>query len=319
MTGVNAYLVRRLALVIPTVIGVTIVVFGTLRLLPGDAVDQMLGGSYGALTDDDRKELVERYSLDEPVYQQYGKWIGSLVRGDLGKSVVTGRSVKSELPERIVVSAELGLFAVMIATIVGVPSGVISAVHQNGFVDHIIRSSAVLFLALPSFWLALLTIGYGFEWFGWTPPLRYEQLWDKPAQNLKIITVPGVILAGHIAGITMRFARSTMLESLREDFVRTARAKGLRERSVVTRHALRAAAAPVITVIALQVPVVIGGSVILEQIFSLPGTGRMLLDGIRLRDYPVVQAIVLLSAALVIVVNLAVDILNMRLDPRISS
>ena len=313
----RSYVLRRLALVTPTLVGVTVVIFAAMRLLPGDIVDQMTAEYHGAISDEDRKAMAARYSLDEPFHRQYLSWMGELARGDLGTSFLSGRSVTSDLRQHVPVSMELGVLAIMLAALVGVPAGVLSAVWQNSTVDYLVRTVAVLGLAIPSFWLALLAIGYGFQWFGWTPPIQYEHLWVDPASNLKIVIVPAVILAAHLIAMTMRLTRSSMLETLREDFVRTARAKGLREQTVVLRHALRVSAAPVVTIIGLQIPIVIGGTVILESIFALPGMGRMLLNSITSRDYPVVQAIVLLSALVVIATNIVVDLAYAVIDPRI--
>jgi peptide/nickel transport system permease protein len=207
--------------------------------------------------------------------------------------------------------------ALIISQMISLPVGVISAIRRNTPLDYMARSFAIGLLAVPSFWLALLAIIYGFRWFGWTPPLTYHQLWDDPVANLKTLWLPAIILGGILSGTVMRLTRSTMLEVLRQDYVRTAWAKGLRERVIIIRHCLRNAFIPVITVIGLQVPLLIGGTVVLESIFSIPGMGRFMLDAIQDRDYPVVQGIVLLSATMVVMTNLVVDLTYSLLDPRI--
>lgn len=312
----NAYIFQRVALIVPTMFGVTIVLFMAVRFLPGDVVDQILG-DFGAASPETRRQLEERYSLNKSIPQQYVTWIGEIGRGDLGTSIISGRSVSSEVRRRLPATFELGLFGMIFSVIIALPIGIISAVKQNTIVDYIGRSFAILLLAVPSFWLGLLAITYGFIWFGWAPPLRYEQFWDNPLSNIRTLWVPALILGGFLAGTTMRMTRSTMLEVLREDYVRTARAKGLRGRAVVMRHALRNSILPVITVIGLQVPVMVGGTVILERIFSVPGMGNYLLSSLSQRDYPVVQAIVLFSATLIVVTNLVVDLSYSIIDPRI--
>ncbi|MDW8047788.1 MAG: ABC transporter permease [Chloroflexota bacterium] len=313
----STYVIRRLLLAVPTFIGITIVVFGAVRFLPGDVVDQMLG-DYGALSPELRQQLREQYSLNESIPKQYVEWVGRIARGDLGTSIVSGREVVSELKTRVPATVELGVLGLLCSIAVAIPVGVISAVKQDTLVDAVARSGAIIFLSVPSFWLGLLTITYGFQWFGWAPPIQFHQFWESPSENLGIVVIPAVILGTGLAATTMRLTRSTMLEVLREDYIRTARAKGLRDRAVIWRHALRNAVIPVITAIGLQIPVIIGGTVILERIFSIPGMGSYLLTSLSLRDYPVVQAIVLLSATVVLVTNLVVDLSYTLLDPRVS-
>ncbi|MCC7364110.1 MAG: ABC transporter permease [Dehalococcoidia bacterium] len=312
----NTYVIQRLLLILPTMFGVTVVLFMAVRFLPGDAVDQMLG-DFGAASPELRRQLEERYSLNNSIPQQYVDWMGELVTGDLGTSITSGRSVSSELQRRLPATFQLGLLAMAFSLMISLPIGIVSAVKQNTPIDYAARSLAIMLLSVPSFWLGLLAITYGFAWFGWTPPLRYEQIWEDPIANLQILWVPALILGGLLSGTTMRIMRSTMLEVLREDYIRTARAKGLGARLVVMRHGLRNAILPVITVIGLQVPVVVGGTVLLERIFSIPGMGSYLLTSLSQRDYPVVQAIVLISASFIILTNLLVDLSYSVIDPRI--
>ena len=310
------YLVRRTLLLIPTLLGVTVVVFLSVRFLPGDVVDQILG-DFGNVDPAIRAQLEAQYSLNDSVFVQYGDWIADLFRGDFGTSILSGRSVGSELETRLPATFQLGLLALVVSVAIALPVGIIAAVRQDTPIDYVGRSLAILLLAIPSFWLALMAITYGFIWFGWVPPLQYRAIWSDPIDNLRLMWVPTIILGAALSGTVMRLTRSTMLEVVRQDYVRTAWAKGLSERSIILRHELRNAMLPVVTVIGLQVPIVVGGTVILETIFSIPGMGRYLLTSINSRDYPVVQAIVLISAVVVLVSNLFTDMTYSLLDPRI--
>ncbi len=310
------YLIRRLLLAIPTLLGITIVVFMAVRFLPGDVIDTLLEGGGGA-SPEQRQALVEQYDLGGSVVSQYFEWMGDILTGDFGISIISGRSVMEDIEQRLPRTLQLGVMAMVVSLLIAIPVGIISAIRQNTIIDYLARSLAIGFLAIPSFWLALLAITYGFIWFGWTPPIRYEELWDSPVENLKILWLPSLLLGTVLSGSVMRFTRSTMLEVLRQDYVRTAWAKGLRERVIIIRHCLRNAFIPVITVIGLQIPLMVGGTVILESIFSIPGMGNYLLTALGRRDYPVVQAIVLLSAITVVAANLVVDLSYSLLDPRI--
>ena len=244
-------------------------------------------------------------------------WLANMVRGDFGDSLISRRPVTTELRDRIPVSIELGLLAMLFSVTIALPVGVLSAVKQDTRTDYVARSFSIMLLAVPSFWAGQMAIVFGFQFFGWTPPLQYRQFWDEPLTNLGIMWVPAIILGGILSGSVMRLTRSTMLEVLRQDYVRTARAKGLREHNVLIRHALRNAVLPVVTVIGLQVGITVGGTVILERIFSLPGMGRFLLASLENRDYPVVQAVVLIAAVVVLTANLIVDLSYAIIDPRI--
>jgi peptide/nickel transport system permease protein len=298
-------------------LGVTLAVFSAVRFLPGDVVTQILAGGYGAANPAFRASLEKQYSLNKSIPQQYVQWIGATARGDLGHSILSGRPVTQELRTRLPATFELGFLGLVVSLLIALPVGILSAIHQDSVIDLIARSFAIALLAAPSFWLALLAITYGFVWFGWTPPLHYYQIWDSPGLNLGTLWVPAIILGGGLSGSVMRLTRSTMLEVLRQDYIRTAWAKGLAGRKVVIRHAMRNAIVPVVTVIGLQIPVLVGGTVILERVFSIPGMGNYLLSSIQSRDYPVVQAVVLLSASVVILSNLLVDLLYSVIDPRI--
>jgi len=286
------------------------------RLLPGDIIDQIISDQADP-TPEFRASVEERLQLNQGVPQAYVEWLLGVLRMDFGSSFVSERPVTEQLANRIPVTFQLGIMAMIYSIAIAIPIGVLSAVKQDSPIDYLTRSFAIMALAVPSFWAGQMAIVYGFDWFGWTPPLTYESLWDNPLDNLKTTWLPAVILGSFLSGSVMRLTRSTMLEVMRQDYVRTARAKGLRERVVVVRHALRNAVLPVITVIGLQVSVLISGTVVLERIFSLPGMGSFLLFSLERRDYPTVQAIVLLAAALVLVTNLIVDLSYAFIDPRI--
>lgn len=310
------YILRRAILLIPTLIGITLVVFSAVRFLPGDVIEQM-AGERGSSDPAVRAKLEERYRINGSILQQYGTWIGEVVRGDFGTGITTGRPVSSDLKQRLPITFQLGVMALAVSLALAIPIGIISAVRQDTFWDYLARSVSIGFLAVPSFWMGMLVLTYGFLWLGWTPPLNYHDLWDNPLQNLEIMVVPALILGAGLSGTVMRMTRSMMLEVLRQDYTRTARAKGLSPRTVVVRHALRNAILPVMTIIGLQVSVVVGGTVVLEQLFSIPGMGSLLLTAINTRDYPVVQAIVLLSAVVVVASNFIVDIAYTVVDPRV--
>ncbi len=307
---------RRILLLVPTILGVTFAVFIVVRLLPGDIIDQIISDQ-AEPTPEFRASVEERLELNQGVPQAFAEWLIALAQFDFGSSFVSGRPVTEQLTNRIPVTFQLGIMAMIYSIAVAIPIGVLSAIKQDSLIDYIMRSFAIAALAVPSFWAGQMAIVYGFAWFGWTPPLTYEFLWENPLSNLKTTWVPAIILGSFLSGSVMRLTRSTMLEVMRQDYVRTARAKGLTDRLVVTRHALRNAVLPVITVIGLQVSVLISGTVVLERIFTLPGMGTLLLFSLERRDYPTVQAIVLLAAMLVLITNLLVDLSYAFIDPRI--
>lgn len=311
----RAYALRRLLMTVPTLLGVTIVLFALVRFLPGDAVQQILGEYPGYASDEDalRKEL----GLDKPILQQYATWIGHVVRLDLGTSLQTKRPVLDELGARVPVTFELGMMAMFLGLCISIPIGVLSALKQDSLPDYVARTLSVGMLAIPGFWLATLAITLPSIWWKWTPSPTYTRFTEDPVANISQLLLPASILAIALSGTLMRVTRTEMINVMRQDYVRTAWAKGLSSRVVILRHSLRNAFIPVITVIGLQVPVVIGGSVILENIFTVPGMGRYLLEAISRRDYPVIQGVNLLLATTVILVNIAVDLSYGVLDPRI--
>jgi peptide/nickel transport system permease protein len=312
---VQRYILRRLLLTIPALVGVSLIISGMIRLLPGDAVDIMLQDYSGYAKD--AEDLREKLGLNRPFYVQYITWFGGIFKGDLGKSLADQTPVTTELANRLPVTFELGLMGLVIGLLIAIPLGVFSAIRQDTVPDYLARSLAIAMLAIPGFWIGTLAITLPSLWFKWTPPLRYTRLSDDVGKNLTQMIIPAIILGIGLSGSMMRLTRAQMLEVLRQEYVRTARAKGLNEWRVVFRHALRNAVIPVVTLLGLQMGVLIGGTVVLERVFNLPGMGRYLLESLNSRDYPVVQAIVLIFAALIIFSNLLVDLLYAWLDPRI--
>lgn len=317
----SRYLARRLLLIIPTLIGASIIISGMVRLLPGDAVDVFTAEYRGTAVDleAEKTEIRARLGLDKPWPEQYATWLWGVLRGDFGHSLHGGGySVLDDLKARIPVTAELGLIALLVGVSVALPIGVYSAIRQDMMSDYVVRSIAIIALALPSFWLATLIIAIVIPQLGLPLiPIRFHGFFDSPIENLKQMWVPGVILGFALAGAVMRLTRAQMLDVLRQDYVRTAWAKGLRERQVVMRHALRNSLIPIITLIGIQIPIVVGGSVILESIFVLPGMGLRLLRALAERDVPVILGINMIVVVFVVFANLLVDIMYTWLDPRI--
>lgn len=312
----TAYILRRLGLLLPTLFGVSVIAFVLVRLLPGSVLEQMYA-QYGAIDAHTRTVLSHQLGLDRPLVQQYGIWVWGVLHGNLGNSLRSSTPVWSELSVRLPVDIELGLLSMVISLLIAIPIGIISAVRQNRIADYVARGFAIGALSIPYFWVAILIVVFPSIWWHVTPPLQYHTLFADPIANLEQVGLAAVVLGIALSGTVMRVTRTTMLEILRQDYIRTARAKGLGGWKVIVRHALKNAMLPVITIIGLQVPLLIGGAVILEQIFILPGVGRYLLDAVLQRDYPIVQAINLLVAVVVVVVNLGIDLTYAVFDPRI--
>ena len=317
----RAYIIRRLLLIIPTLFILSILVFLSVRFIPGDVIDVMVSrmeflgaGGMGV----DREALERMLGLDVPAYVQYGRWLGGiLLHGTLGNSLMGDWSVEEKILGRLPVTIELGVMAIVIGLLIALPVGIYSAIRQDTAVDYAGRSIAVLGLATPNFWLALMVMIYPAIWWGWAPPMRLITFSEDPLGNLGMFLIPSLILGTASAAATMRMTRTMMLEVLRQDYIRTAWSKGLKERVVVVRHAVKNAFIPIVTTIGLQLPILVGGAVIIESIFNLPGLGRLLLAALNDRDYPVVSGINLFFATAVMAINLLIDLIYAFLDPRV--
>jgi peptide/nickel transport system permease protein len=312
----QAYILRRLLALIPTLVFASIIVFVSVRLIPGSIIDLMLAQNPLA-ADKDRAAIETALGLDQPIYVQYFRWAGDLLHGDLGRSLWQDRPVLEEVMARMPVTLELALLAMIVSIVIAIPVGVYSAIRQDTTGDYTTRSISILMLAIPSFWLGTLVMVFPSIWWGWAPELKYTPFFQDPIANLRQMLLPSVILGISFSAITMRLMRTTMLEVLRQDYIRTAWAKGLSERLVVARHALRNALIPVFTLIGLEVAVVIGGAVIIEQIFVIPGMGLLLIESVSSRDYPIISGIFLIVGAAVMFINLLVDLSYGVLDPKV--
>ena len=314
----HTYVVRRLLALVPTLFFASLIVFVTVRLIPGDVIDLMLSQndiSAGKLS---RDQLIAALGLDKPMWEQYGRWAGAiLLRGDFGNSLWQSTPVGELLAARLPVTFELGLLALIIALTIALPIGVYSAIRQDTAGDYVARSLSFLMLAVPAFWTGTMVMVLPSIWWGWSPEVKYVPFTADPLQNLKQMLIPAFILGTALSAITMRLTRTQMLEVLRQDYIRTAWAKGLNARTVTLRHALRNALVPVVTLVGLQAPLLIGGAVIVEQIFVIPGMGLLLLDAVNQRDYPIITGVSLVIGACVMLINLAVDLSYGVLDPKV--
>ena len=314
----RTYIIRRLLLLVPTLFIVSGMVFLLMRLIPGDIIDTMaseMGHEAGGSLD--RAAIERRLGLDVPIHVQYVRWIGQILQGNLGTSLRGDEPVVEQILPRLPVTLELGVMAIVIGLLIALPVGIYSAIRQDTAADYLGRSVAIIGLATPNFWLGIMVMIYPAIWWGWSPPMEYIPLTEDPLGNLGMLIIPSLILGTAGAASTMRMTRTMMLEVLRQDYIRTAWAKGLNERVVVMRHALKNALIPVATLVGFQLPILIGGSVIIEQIFVLPGIGRLLVSALSQREYHLVSAINLMLATAVIVVNLMVDLTYAYLDPRV--
>jgi peptide/nickel transport system permease protein len=316
----HAYILRRLVLFIPTALGVSLFIFLMLHVVPGDyATSVLLAGieRTRVVTEEDFERIREQLGLDGSLPEQYLRWAGNFVTGDLGTSWTNKKPVWERLAPRIAVSAELAVLTVALATIIAIPGGIIAAVRRDSWIDYALRSLSMGFESAPNFWLALLLIT-GLLWaFDWIPPISYTAPWENPWENFKSLIFPALIVGARGSAGMLRMTRSSVLEVLREDYVRTANAKGLRRPDVLFIHVMRNALLPVVTLAGFEVVILMGGLVVIEQVFSLPGIGNLLVQAVSARDYPVVQAIVMFIAAIVLVANLVVDVLYSWFDPRI--
>lgn len=321
--AMRAYIVRRLVLIIPTLFLVTILVFLLIRFIPGDVINLMVAERQmtSSLVPMDQEltaeALRDALGLNVPVHIQYGRWVSAAIQGDLGLSLWGRTSVVEQLAEKVPISLELGFLAMVIALLISLPIGVYSAIRQYSWSDYLGRTIAVLAISLPSFWIATMVIVFPAIWWNWSPSMEYIPFLEDPGGNLLQFILPAAIMGMVMSGTTMRMTRTMMLEVLRQDYIRTAWSKGLRERTIVVRHALKNALMPVVTIVGMMVPILIGGSVILEQIFALPGVGRWVLEAINTRDYPIISGINLVIATVVLACNLVVDLTYAWMDPRI--
>ncbi len=315
----RAYSIRRLLLIIPTLWILTIIVFFMVRFIPGDVIDIMVDKmELDAGGDVDREAIERLLGLDVPVYVQYGRWLGDIfLHGTLGESLWGGWTVEERIIGRLPVTIELGVMAIVIGLLIALPVGIYSAIRQDTAADYLGRTAAVLGLATPNFWLALMVMIYPAIWWGWSPPMEWVPFPEDPLGNLGVLIIPSLILGTAMSASTMRMTRTMMLEVLRQDYIRTAWSKGLRERVVVVRHATKNALIPVVTLIGMSLPILVGGSVIIENIFNLPGLGRLMVVALNNRDYPVVSGINLFFATAVIGINLMIDLMYPLIDPRV--
>jgi peptide/nickel transport system permease protein len=311
---VSGYLIRRFFLMLVTLFGISVVIFVMLRLVPGNITD-IIFDSAGFVNPKQKQRIERELGLDQPIVTQYARWIGGLARGDLGYAYVSEKPALQEIAPRIPVSAKLAGLALVFSTLFGVTLGVVSAVRQDTTLDYVLRVVSLSGLSLPSFWLGLLILMACVQWFGWIPIYRStpESFW----RELGLLALPAAAVGFRSSALVMRLTRSSMLEVLRQDYVRTARAKGASERAVNYRHVLANALLPVVTIVGIEAAFLIGGLIVTETVFNIPGVARFLVEAIRWRDYPIVQNLVMFIALVVVLVNFIVDMLYAVLDPRI--
>src|SRR2546425_537363 len=314
----RTYILKRLLLIVPTLLGAAAVVFVIMRVIPGDVALLILGGDQAGQIDPQQLAAVrQQLGLDQPLLVQFGTWLWGVVRFDFGTSFWTGRPVMEELLIRLPLSLELAILATVVSVLLAIPFGMVAAVRQDTWLDYLIRVVSIGGLAMPSFWAGILIILFLVLTFGWGPPLEFTPPWVNPWENFQQLVWPVMAVGYRYTAVTARMTRSTLLEVLREDYIRTAWAKGLQERAIVVRHALKNAMLPVITLIGTEFAFLIGGLVVTETVFTLNGVGRFVVDAVAHRDYPVVQALVFLIAFGFVIVNLLIDLTYAWFDPRI--
>jgi len=308
------YLLRRLVEALPTLFLVSVVVFFLTRILPGDPVRLLLGEEPDPKV---AEEVRRSLGLDRPLLVQYASWLWNLFQGDLGRSIKDGTPVARLILEKLPTTLELATLAMLVALAIGLPSGVVAAVRRGTWLDGLVTSTSLMGVSVPNFFLGIMLIYLFSLRLGWVPPSGYVELWIDPKRNLLLMVLPAVTLGTALAGAIARFTRNSLLEVLSQDYIRTAKAKGVSSAAVVLKHGLRNAAIPIVTVLGLQLGGLLGGAVVTEQIFSIPGFGRLVVDAVFTRDFTVLQGVVLTSALAVFVVNTAVDVLYALIDPRI--
>lgn len=316
----RTYIIQRSLLFIPTLIIVSLMVFAILRVVPGDPALLILGGEEGDddFTQQQLDDLRAKLGTDKPIYIQYVIWVGKMLQGDFGTSYFyEGDQVIDDITRRLPVTLELGLMSLFMASIVAIPLGIVSAIKQDSIGDYVTRVITIAGIALPNFWVAVMTIFFLVLFFGWAPPLAYAPPWEDPWINIQQLVFPAIALGTSNMAFIARITRSAMLEVLHEDYIRTARSKGLKEGTVIGRHALRNALLPVVTLTGYEFGRLISGTVIIEVIFMVPGMGRLLITSITHRDFPMIQAVIVLIAVVVLVLNLLLDLTYGWLNPRI--
>jgi peptide/nickel transport system permease protein len=311
------YIVKRFLLMIPTMIGVAALIFFLMRVVPGDIVELRMSGETGSASKEQIALERARFGLDRPLWRQFAEWMWGLARLDFGRSMWTGASIGSEIRLRFLLSLELAVLATSVAVLLAIPLGVIAALKQDTWVDYAVRIFSIAGIATPSFWLGIVLILGLLIVFKWLPPMVYTPPWINPWQNLAQLIWPALAVGYRYSAVATRMTRSAMLEVLREDYIRTARAKGLWEKLILTRHALKNAMLPVLTVVGLEFAFLMGGLVVTEQVFNLNGLGLLFVQSVAHRDYTLTQALVVLVAAIFILVNFLMDLMYAWLDPRI--
>jgi len=313
-----SYILKRLLAIIPTFLGVAVLIFLLLRVVPGDVVEARYMGEGGQFQSQDQMQIErKKLGLDQPLWKQFVDWMSGLARLDFGLSMWTGAPITEEIKLRFALSLQLALMATAVATLLAIPLGILAAVKQDTWIDYAVRVFSIAGLAMPSFWLGILLILVLLVVFHWLPPMVFTPLWVNPWENLQQLIWPALAVGYRYSAVSTRMMRSAMLEVLREDYIRTARAKGLWLKLILSRHALKNAMLPVLTIISLEFAFLLGGLVVTEQVFNLNGLGMLFVESIARRDYTLTQALVMLVATFFLVVNFAVDIAYAWLDPRI--
>jgi peptide/nickel transport system permease protein len=314
---VTKYLFKRFFLMIPTLFGVALVTFVLIRVIPGDVVELRYSGDRGAVSQEVIDQERHRIGLDKPVWQQFLTWLAGLVRLDFGTSMWTGAPILEEIKLRFTLSLQVAIMATIVAVLLAIPLGVLAALKQDTWVDYAVRVFSIAGLSMPSFWLGIVFILFLLIVFKWLPPMVYTPFWVNPKENLAQLIWPALAVGYRYSAVATRMTRSAMLEVLREDYIRTARAKGLMQNLILSRHALKNAMLPVLTVVAIEFAFLIGGLVVTEQVFNLNGIGLLFVQAVAHRDYTLLQALVMLVAGMFIFVNFVMDVAYAWLDPRI--
>ncbi len=313
----NQYIIKRLLLAIPTIIGASVVIFVLMRVIPGDVASLIVSGDQAFVDPVAVEKVREQFGLNESLVKQYGTWIWDLARGDLGESFWHRKRINEFIGGRVVISLQLAIMSMFIGVMISIPAGILSAVYQDSWIDYVVRVVTLASLSVPNFWLGIMIILTLIWLFSWSPPVRWTDFFEDPWANLQQTVWPALVVGSGLGATLARVMRSSMLEVLRQEYVRTARSKGLTERVVLLRHCLKNAALPYITFAGMSLALLTGGLLVTERVFNLPGVGSFLVSGMLYRDYPMVQSLVVVFATILILTNLVVDILYAYLDPRI--